>query len=68
MAALWNWFNGNKMIFGLFLLFLAQNVPSDMLIWVIPLKALFDWVGGILTGVGAVHKLIKSNTQPGPNA
>ena len=66
-TTIWNWFNGNKTIFGMFLLFVAESVSPEMVIWVIPVKGLFQWVGGILTGVGVIHKAFKADTTPAPN-
>jgi len=68
LQAIWNFLNGNKTVIGMALLWLAQYIPADtMLFGFIPVKALCEWIGGLLTGVGVVHKFAKSNTDPGPN-
>jgi hypothetical protein len=68
LFSIWNWLNGNKMVFGIFLLAVVlPNVPPDMMLWFIPVTAIVKWLGGILTGVGGFHKFIKANTDPGPN-
>ena len=65
---LWNWLDGNKMIFGLAILKLADWVPPDhVLFGFVPTRQLLEWVGGLLTGVGGLHKLMKATTDPGPN-
>ena len=64
---IWNWLNGNKTIIGMALLWLAQYIPPDTMLWFIPAKALLDWVGGLLTGVGVIHKIAKADTSPEPN-
>lgn len=63
----WNFLNGNKTVIGMALLWLAEYIPADMMLWVIPVKAILQWIGGLLTGVGVAHKIAKSNTDPGPN-
>jgi hypothetical protein len=66
--AIWNWFNGNKTLFGAFILLLAQHVPPDSLLFgFLPIKVVLEWMGGILGGVGILHKVVKANTDPGPN-
>jgi hypothetical protein len=65
---LWNWLNGNKTIFGMFLLaVVAPNLPDDLTLVYIPVKTAVEWIGGLLTGAGVIHKIYKSNTEPGPN-
>ena len=65
---IWNWLNGNKTILGLFVLamiqqpFFTQFVPQASALW----QAL-NWIFGLLATGGALHKLVKSNTAPGPN-
>ena len=68
MNAIWNFLNGNKTIFGLALVSFAQALPADTILFDIPIVPILNWLGGILTGTGVVHKALKSNTQPGPNA
>ena len=69
MEAIWNWLNGNKTLFGLIILDIAQHVdPSLLLFGFIPVQAALNWVGGVLAGVGAIHKMAKANTDPGPNS
>jgi uncharacterized membrane protein len=69
LTKLWNWLNGNKTVIGLVLLaliaqpFFKQIVPEAS-IW----YQAIQWIAGLLAGVGAVHKLVKANTQPGPTA
>lgn len=67
MTALWNWLNGNKTIFGLAIITLANSLPADTTIWVIPIVPVLQWVGTTLGGVGVVHKALKANTEPGSN-
>ena len=65
---LFNWLNGNKTLFGLFLLaVVVPGVPDDLKFWFIPVKIAIEWLGGILAGTGILHKIGKANTEPGPN-
>lgn len=53
---IWAWFNGNKTLFGaLILTLVAQGVFGDSGFWF----DLFNWLGGILAGVGVLHKVVK---------
>lgn len=65
-VAVWNFLNGNKTAIGMGLLWLAEYIPEDLMLWVIPVKAILQWIGGLLTGVGVAHKIAKANTEPGP--
>lgn len=65
---LWNWLNGNKTVIGLLILQVANSVPEDLLVLgFLPLKSFLEWAGGILAGAGAIHKIAKATTAPGPN-
>jgi len=67
MQTLWNWLNGNKTIFGMVILSIAQSIPADTEVIGIPLVPVLNWLGGILTGAGVVHKMAKATTTPEPN-
>ena len=61
---IWNWLNGNKTFFGLFILLVLQQG------WIAEgtfLYLFLAWLGKILAGVGIAHKLLKANTGPEPN-
>ena len=64
---IWNWLNGNKTMIGMGLLWLSTYIPLDMMIWIVPVKALLEWIGGLLTGVGFAHKFAKATTTSEPN-
>ena len=60
MKAVWTWLDGNKTIFGLALLALAQNIPPDtQMFGFIPLVPILQWLGGLLAGIGVAHKANK---------
>lgn len=65
-TATWNWFNGNKTTIGLVLGYLLGQTWFSHLIGPEALDAL-NWVAATFLGVGITHKLIKANTEPGPN-
>lgn len=68
MKKFWNWFNGNKTIFGLVLLQFSTWIPPDMLfLGFIPVKDAVTYLGGLLAGTGVLHKVVKATTAPGPN-
>lgn len=63
-----NWLNGNKTIFGIFLVtILAPEIPPDLHVWFVPVQTTVLWVGGLLSTAGIAHKIIKSDTSPEPN-
>ena len=64
LKKLWNWLNGNKTLFGALILLLLQYgiVPEHTFLY-----EFLIWLGGLLAGTGAVHKLFKANTKPEPN-
>lgn len=56
----WDWLNGNKTIFGTLILTIASLVPDGVMIFdLFDLKSALLWLGGILGGVGVVHKVVK---------
>lgn len=64
MKKVWNWLNGNKTFFGLFILLILQQG------WIAEHTLGFEilqWLGGLLSGVGVAHKLLKADTSPEPN-
>jgi hypothetical protein len=67
---IWNFLNGNKTIIGLALGWFATKIPEGVLIFgweTLPLNDLVEALAGLFTGVGLVHKSMKSNTDPEPN-
>lgn len=70
MQKIWNWLNGNKIEFGLVLAWLASKIPPSLplfgLEW-LSWKEVLEALAGVLTGVGVIHRIAKSNTDPGVN-
>lgn len=64
LQKVWNWFNGNKTLFGAVILLVLQQglVPEHTFGY-----QLLLWLGNMLAGVGVVHKLAKANTKAEPN-
>lgn len=65
MITLWQWFNGKKMIIG-GLVFLAADAMAKIFgfwnynpEWMTPTIDTMKYIGDVLVGVGAVHKLSK---------
>ena len=64
LTQLWNWLNGNKTFFGMAILLVLQQgwLPSDTIYF-----EMLQWLAGLLTGGGLLHKLKKANTKAEPN-
>lgn len=58
----WKWLSGKKTIIGLGLLalcgqeFFTNNVPADLVL-------ALEWIGSILSGAGAAHKILKMTAK-----
>jgi hypothetical protein len=66
LQAIWNWLNGNKTIIGLVIAFLLSKTWFTA--WVGPEVAdIISWISATFIVGGVAHKVIKSNTEPGPN-
>ncbi len=70
MNKLWNYLNGKKTNIGAAFLFLSLMITDLVIgklnyepVWIDKLIIIFDWFGGILTGGGLFHKLIKTQTK-----
>jgi hypothetical protein len=57
MKTLWEKFDGNKTIIGVFLLQVAQMLPAGNL------QTVFLFIGSALSGVGITHKAVKAVTE-----
>lgn len=55
MTKIWEWFNGNKTIIGTLLLTITPILLGDHTF----AYQFLMWLGGILAGVGVVHKIGK---------
>jgi len=55
MAKIWEWLNGNKTLIGTMLLVVTPMLIGDHTFG----YELLMWLGGILTGGGLAHKVIK---------
>ena len=67
LTLLWNWFNGNKTVIGMALMFLGDKTwfhdfAGDAGVDIV------QYLGGILTSVGIVHKIAKADTTETPTA
>ena len=56
MKKIWEWLNGNKTVIGTLILAVLSTgiVPDHTLGYEVML-----WLGGLLAGVGVVHKAVK---------
>jgi hypothetical protein len=69
LTAIWNYLNGNKTALGLVIIQIASWLPQDTTLFgFIPVVVVLNWLGGVLSGGGIVHKLVKANTLPGATA
>ena len=66
-SKIWEWLNGNKTAIGFLFLWLVtqawfkamlpDGTTEDAVV------AILEWLGGILAGVGVIHKVVKAKTQ-----
>ena len=67
MTTVWNWFNGNKTVIGMALLWLADKTWFGGYVGVVGVD-IAQYLGGMLTTIGIAHKVYKADTSPEPTA
>ena len=62
LKTLWEWFDGNKTIIGTLILAVLSTgiIPDGTFLF-----QFLSWLGGLLAGVGVVHKLAKGTHNTG---
>ncbi len=61
LKKIWAWFDGNKMTIGTMMLVMTPILFGDHT----TAYQFFMWFGGILTGVGVGHKVLKGTNNTG---
>ena len=59
MKKIWDWLDGNKLTIGSLLGMIAAHVPSDVEIVGVGVSGVLYWLGGVIGGTGAAHKVKK---------
>ena len=57
LKAIWDWLNGNKTLIGTLILVLVNQ--DGCIFGNCVVEDFLQWLGGLLAGVGVVHKLAK---------
>lgn len=61
MKNIWQWFDGNKMTIGTMILVITPIIFQPHTIG----YQFLMWFGGVLTGVGVAHKVVKGTSNTG---